>query len=223
VALDYSEEMIAVARENAAAAGYSNVTFVHGDAGEISSLLAGQRFDFAVCNSAFWHFPDPEKAAAGLRQLLTESGEFALSLPAWGDSNPAAREAFRAKLRQVLLKNGVTEEEIDNLSAQRTRKRADITLLLQANGFAVRDFPFEFRVSPESREAWRKITVFSDLRQWNSPFPNLDPATQQKVRDEMGEWRKTLPPRDPGLSRWRMIVAGPSTVQSKATGSSPSV
>jgi ubiquinone/menaquinone biosynthesis C-methylase UbiE len=77
VALDFSEGMLSVARENAAAAGASNVTFVHGDAGDVSRLLAGQKFDFAVCNSAFWHFPEPEKVLAGLRELLTESGEFA--------------------------------------------------------------------------------------------------------------------------------------------------
>ena len=69
IALDFSRAMLATARKNAAAAGVSNVTFVQGDASQVSELLSGRRFDFVVCNSAFWHFPEPEKVLAGVREL----------------------------------------------------------------------------------------------------------------------------------------------------------
>jgi SAM-dependent methyltransferase len=213
VALDFSEGMLSVARENAAAAGASNVTFVHGDAGDVSRLLAGQKFDFAVCNSAFWHFPEPEKVLAGLRELLTESGEFALSLPSWGDGAGEARETFRAKVRDVLLKHGVTADQIDAASSRRTRERLDLPSLFSKNGFGVREVPFEFSVSQESRDDWRKILVFSERGQWAWPFTDLDPETQKAVRDELSEWRKTNFPRNPNVSRWRVYVAGPPAVR----------
>jgi ubiquinone/menaquinone biosynthesis C-methylase UbiE len=209
VTLDFSEGMLSVARENAAAARASNIVFVHGDAGDISRILAGQKFDFAVCNSAFWHFPEPEKVLTGLLGLLTESGEFALSLPSWVDGNSEVREAFRAKTREVLLKHGVANEEMEKVSAQRSRQRVDLPSLFSRCGFVAREIPFEFKVSHESRDEWRQILVFSDSGRWNWSFPGLDPATQKEVREELDEWRKTNFPHDSSTSRWRIFLAHP--------------
>ncbi len=206
VALDFSEGMLNVARENAAAKA-SNIVFVHGDAGDISQILAGQKFDFAVCNSAFWHFPEPEKVLTGLLGLLTEAGEFALSLPSWAEGNNEVREAFRAKAREVLLKHGVAPEEMAKVSAQRSRQRIDLPALFSRCGFAAREVKFEFKVAPESREEWRHILVFSDRGRWNWSFPGLDPATQKEVREELDEWRKVNFPRDSSTSRWQIFVA----------------
>lgn len=209
VALDFSEGMLKVARENTVAAGASNVVFVHGDAGDISLLLAGEKFDLAICNSAFWHFPEPEKVLTGLRGLLTESGEFVLSLPSWVNGNDEAREAFRAKLKELLLKYGLTPEEIERVSAQRPRRRVDLPALFNRCGFVLREVPFEFKVSQESRDDWRQIAVFSDTRRRNGSFPYLDPVTQKEVREELDEWRKANFPRDSSTSRWRIFVAHP--------------
>jgi SAM-dependent methyltransferase len=207
VALDFSEGMLDVAVENIVAAGASNVVFVHGDAGDVGWLLEGQRFDFAVCNSAFWHFSEPEKVLAGLRELLTESAEFTLSLPSWVNGNDKAREAFRAEAREVLLKHGVAAEEIERVSAQRPRERVDLLALFDRCGFVVREVPFEFKVSLESRREWRRISAFSDSGRWGWSFPNLDPAVQKEVREELDQWRKTNFPRDSSLSRWRIFIA----------------
>jgi SAM-dependent methyltransferase len=208
VALDFSEGMLDVTMENIAAAGASNVVFVHGDAGDVGRLLEGQRFDFALCNSAFWHFPEPEKVLAGLRELLTESAEFTLSLPSWVDGNNKVREAFRAKAREArALKHGVAAEEIERVSAQRPRERVDLLALFDKCGFVVREVTFEFKVSLESRGEWRRISAFSDRGRWAWSFPNLDPAVQKEVREELDEWRKTNFPRHSSLSRWRIFVA----------------
>jgi len=207
VALDFSEGMLSVARENAAAAKASNIVFVHGDAGEISRILAGQKFDFAVCNSAFWHFPEPEKVLTGLRMLLTEPGEFAVSLPSWVEGSIEVREAFRAKAKEVLLKHGVSSEEMEKISAQRSRQRIDLPTLFSRCGFVAREVTFEFKVSPESRKEWRHILVFSDSGRWNWSFPGLDPATQKEVKEELDGWRKANFPHDSSTSRWRIFVA----------------
>jgi len=206
VALDSSEGMLAVARENASAAGARNVTFVRGDAGEISGLLAGQSFDFAVCNSAFWHFPEPERVLAGLSKLLSPSGEFALSIPFWVEGSAVAREAFRAKAREVLLAHGVSSEALDDLSARRSRREIDLPALFRSSGFRVESVPFDFRVSMESRVAWRRISMFSGDRREAWLPPGLDQATQSEVRTELDAWRKANLRRDPTESRWRIYL-----------------
>ena len=206
VALDYSEGMLGVARENAAEAGVSNVTFVLGDAGDIASLLAEQTFDFAVCNSAFWHFPEPDRVLAGLRALLTENGVFAFSLPSWVEGRGEARESLRANVRELLLKRGVGPEQIAAMAARRGRRMRDVAGLLGRFGFEATEFPFEFRVSQESREDWRRISVFSDSRRsWS--FPELDAATQKELRDEVEAWRRANLPRDALESRWLIYTA----------------
>jgi len=211
VAIDFSEGMLNVARENAAAARASNIVFVHGDAGDISRILAGQKFDFAVCNSAFWQFPEPEKVLTGLLGLLTESGEFALSLPSWVDGNTWVREAFRAKAREVLLKHGVAPEEMEKISAQRSRQRVDLPALFTRCGFVAREITFEFKVAQESRNEWRQISVFSNSGRWNWSFPGLDPATQKEVREELDEWRRANFPHDSSTSSWQIFVAHPAS------------
>jgi len=195
-----------VARENAAAAGAHIVDFVQGDAREISGLLAGQTFDFAVCNSAFWHFPEPERVLAGLRELLTQTGEFAFSIPSWVGGSEEVREAFRAKTREVLLEHGVPPDVIDDLAARRVRQRVDYLALFHRLGFEVKDVPFEFRVSQESRDAWRHIGVFSGNRRRSWLSHDLDPATQKEVWAQLDSWRKANFPRDPSESRWRIYV-----------------
>jgi SAM-dependent methyltransferase len=206
VALDSSVGMLAVAGENASAEGAGNVTFVRGDAGEISGLLAGQSFDFAVCNSAFWHFPQPEKVLAGLRALLTPSGEFAFSVPSWVEGREGVREAFRAKAREVLLAHGLSSESLDDLSARRARREVDLPALFHSSGFEVKCVPFEFVVSLESRAAWRQISMFSQGRRQSWLPAELDPATQDEIRAELDAWRRANFPREPTKSRWRIYV-----------------
>jgi ubiquinone/menaquinone biosynthesis C-methylase UbiE len=209
VALDFSDGMLNVAKENLAVAGASNVFFIHGNASDISQLLAGEKFDFVICNSAFWHFPDPEKVLVGLRGLLTESGEFALSLPSWINGNDKVREAFRAKAMEVLLKHGLTSEEIEKIWAKRPRQRVDLLTILNRSGFVVREISFEFKVSLESRDAWRQIAIFSGNRRKSWFLPDLDPLTQKEVREELDEWRKVNFPWDSSIPRWQIFVARP--------------
>lgn len=207
VALDFSRDMLAVARENAVAANVSNVSFVEGEVGDLASLAVGQRFHFAVCNSAFWHFPDPEKVLSAIHRVLTEEGQFALSVPRWVDPGDAARTAFRTRMDDVLRRHGVPPEEVARTMGQWPRPRPALPEMLVRCGFVVREAHFEFRVSRESRQAWRQISIFSDRERWGRTLPNLDPATQQMIRDEMREWRRTHFPRDPNASRWRILVA----------------
>jgi ubiquinone/menaquinone biosynthesis C-methylase UbiE len=207
VALDLSASMLEVAKENIASSGARNVNFVQGDAGDASRLVTVRDFDFAVCNSAFWHFPDPERTLRGLAELLRPSGEFAFSLPSRVGGDGSARGATRARVREILLRHGVTADELERLRARRVRERPEMSALLKATGFHFREVPFEFTVKPESRTEWRQISAFSGNRERTWSLAGVDPAVQRAVRQELEEWRKSNFPRDPTLSRWKIFVA----------------
>ena len=82
VALDHSEGMLTVAKQNAAAAALRDVEFV---VGEASDFLAGQsrKFDFCTC-VGFLHHQRPEQLEAifrAVRDILTGGGVFLLAEP----------------------------------------------------------------------------------------------------------------------------------------------
>ncbi len=210
VALDFAEAMIETARKNTIEAGFSNVDFVRGDAAEASRLLSGRKFDFAVCNSAFWHFPEPRKVLDGLRGLLSPSGEFALTSPSWVEVDSPARDEIRAKIREILLRNSVKPDDIDKAREQARQRssRADLSSLFREHRFEHREVQFEFSSTLESRLEWRQIPVFSSNR-WMQWADNLDPSVQKEIREEMEAWRRTNPGRDPLLSRWKVYIARP--------------
>ena len=207
VALDFSAAMLAAARKNAAEAEVTNVTFVQGDAGQISKLLKGRTFDFAVCNSAFWHFPEPERVLAGMRELLTSSGEFAVSIPSWVDPDDAGREEIRTKIRDILQKHGVRSDEIET-RRRGERRREGLLPVFARCGFEVNETSFEFAVTPESRQEWRRISAFSGNRWW-AWTDNLDAEVRKEIREAADEWRKKNVADGPLLSRWRLLVAHP--------------
>jgi len=199
--------MLDFARGNAEAEEATAVEFIFGNVTEIDRWLAGRRFDLVVCNPAFWHFPEPEKVVRSVRDLLCETGLFGLSLATWVGGSPERREAYRAKAREVLRGHGVPAEQIATMSARGSRPRVDHAALLMKGGFSVRESFFELPVSPESREAWRQISVFSDRGRWPPQFPGLDPAVRSAVRAELDAWRHSHLPRASHPSRWRILAA----------------
>jgi SAM-dependent methyltransferase len=211
VALDLSEGMLSVAEENVRAAGFTNVSFVHGSAADVAELLSGRKFDFALCNSAFWQFPEQDKVLRDLRALLMGPAVFGVSLPSWAEGDPRDRDAFRAKLREVLTSHGVSVEEVERLFA-RTPQRPNLREVFEKSGFRTRVEKFEFSVPQESRQEWSRIPVFSQRRGWDWGASNLDATAKEQVREEMSEWRKTNFPRGTANSRWMLYVATPSGV-----------
>ena len=71
--IDLSEQMLAVARSKADAAGYDNVTFALGDAehtGEDSD-----RYDVVINRHLVWTLPHPEQAIAEWKRVLKPGGK----------------------------------------------------------------------------------------------------------------------------------------------------
>jgi ubiquinone/menaquinone biosynthesis C-methylase UbiE len=207
--LDLSEEMVEVARQNVGVAGFSNVRFVCGDAQKLAATFGGESFDVAVCNSAFWHFPDGEAVLKGLRELLTGPGQFGMSLPSWRVGSPSKWVSYRGKIRELLLKHGADPESVERRFGESEARRKDISALLRNSGFTlVKDRAFQFEFPAEAREQWRSIPVFASLpTRRGQLFSNLDPSAAAKAQEELLEWRKQNLPNEQGVSRWRILVA----------------
>jgi trans-aconitate methyltransferase len=213
VGIDSSQGMIDVARKNMLAAGHANVRLVRGDAGELSNLLKEEKFEIAVCNSAFPHFPDKEKVLGGLREVLTGPRQLGLSLPWWFYGNGSETDAYRNKVREVLLSNGVEAKKLEESYRQALSRRVDYPSLMLHSGFTViRDEPFQFDFPPEARSEWSSIPVFASRRVERILNSALDPQQVAKIRSELAEWRAQISSR---ASRWRIITAEVSTGHDK--------
>jgi arsenite methyltransferase len=75
--LDFSEDMLEKARQNARKLGYSNVEFIRGDIEDIP--LPDQGIDVVVSNCVLNLVPDKEKAFAEIMRVLKPGGHFCIS------------------------------------------------------------------------------------------------------------------------------------------------
>ena len=80
VATDSSPEMLAVARERAAAAGLTNIEFIESDAADLD--LPGGSFDAMLSRWGVMLFPDPVPTLKHLRDLLRPLSKMAVAV--WG-------------------------------------------------------------------------------------------------------------------------------------------
>lgn len=71
--LDLSENMLAVARHKAEAAGLDNVTFAVGDAEDTGE--AGGSYDVVINRHLVWTLPHPEQAIAEWKRVLKPGGK----------------------------------------------------------------------------------------------------------------------------------------------------
>jgi ubiquinone/menaquinone biosynthesis C-methylase UbiE len=167
IALDRSETMIHFAKENIRSAGISNVSFVIGDAIKLSTLLPNEKFDFAICNSAFWHFSEVPKVLTDLRLLLNNRGQFGFNIPLWFPSEEA-RLKFRKSVVEIFQKYGIAPPKSGSLRNQ----LLDYSELLQKSGFnLIRDEAYEIEMSAGAREDWRDIPAFREPQYHSSEIP----------------------------------------------------
>jgi len=201
VSVERSPAMVAMARGNMEASGLENVAFVNGDVAHLSALVAGmERFDYAVCNSAFWQFPEPEAVARAVAGALKPGGRFAFNIPALV-SFRRERGALRATVNGILEKHG-----IDSRKFWRVRRRLDFRAILEGAGLEVlRDTHYYVGMTAAQGREWRRIPVFS--RRWGN-YSSLPPEVSAEVLEAV---RKARPRDRDRRSRWRMIVAGRSS------------
>ncbi len=210
VAIDQSESMIKIAKENLSSAGYSNATFLRCEVGQLANLLheKSQFFDLAVCSSAFWQFPDQRQVLNNLHYLLKNYGRFGFSLAEWFTSEES-REGIRKIVQSVLAKHGLDTSKLAH-SSRFGRQREDYPHLLLESGFRViKDEKYEFDLPEGARTAWRNIPIFSQLTSRSGAQSDAIPEeVREEIRNEIRRLRNEHQTNQENWkSSWRILVA----------------
>jgi ubiquinone/menaquinone biosynthesis C-methylase UbiE len=98
VASDIADTMLHHVRENARAAGLTNVTTLAGAAEDLD--VAAESFDAVICRLGLMLFSDPAKALLAVRRTLRPGGKVAVVVFTTPAANP-----FMAKPLQILLRH----------------------------------------------------------------------------------------------------------------------
>jgi ubiquinone/menaquinone biosynthesis C-methylase UbiE len=199
VCVERSSEMSRILEANLTAAGRTNVEVLWGDVKNLHSLIAGRKFDAAVCNSAFWQFSQAELVASRVRHALRPGGVFAFNLPSLY-SFGRERQELRSTVNKILLRHGVEVSAF-----WRERKRVDHIALMKRAGFeVVTDDHYYVRTRAREMSEWRNIPVFA--KRWGN-FADLPENVAKEIIDAVREKRRELWPKDEGRrSVWRVIV-----------------
>ena len=169
VAVDLSEEMLAIVRERVAAAGFDNVEFRVADAGRLE--LEEDGFDVAVSGFTWMLLSEPVAAASRVRDLLAPDGRFVASV--WGPPPKAPLVAIPMAVIVADLGIEPPAPEGPGLFALADPDR--FKSLLEEAGFEdVSVSPFAFRLVFSSAEEFAEFTrdvaiVVSDLVDEHAP------------------------------------------------------
>ncbi|MGH7769323.1 MAG: class I SAM-dependent methyltransferase, partial [Candidatus Binatia bacterium] len=98
VANDIAATMLHYVRENARAAGLTNVTTLAGAAEDLD--VAAESFDAVICRLGLMLFVDPAKALATMRRVVRPGGKVAVMVFTTPVANP-----FMAQPMQILLRH----------------------------------------------------------------------------------------------------------------------
>jgi ubiquinone/menaquinone biosynthesis C-methylase UbiE len=171
VGVDGSEEMVAVARDRVRD---PRARFRVAAASALERVTAGP-FDRAVCNAAFWQFPDPGSVLAALARILAPGGCFVFNVPAERlasePSEPAAGGPSHLTPFQVALARAVERRTRDPFPGHETLDPDRLEVRLGEAGFeAVERHPFAYR--GRQRELMELMTI---------------PAMIDRVAPDLGE------------------------------------
>jgi len=122
--LDFSEEMLAHAKENAPKA-----TLQHGDAQDLP--FEAQSFDAVLCNCGIMHLPDQPRALAQVKRVLKPGGTFGMTAWVGPDASPSFKIAFGALMAHADPSKGAPPQP-DFFQFARNETAGD---LLAAAGF----------------------------------------------------------------------------------------
>lgn len=79
VAVDLSEESLAIARTRAEVYGFADqIEFLHGNAEELGSVVGDRQFDLIYSFGVIHHTPNPAAAVRQMRRLVSETTELRL-------------------------------------------------------------------------------------------------------------------------------------------------
>lgn len=199
ICLEASSEMIRLARRNIRSAGCKNVTLIRGDVKRLSEL-GPARFDFVVCNSAFWQFAEPERLLRAISEVLKPGGTLTFNLPIWHRTKRKAKE-FREVIDEVLTRHGINPADY-----WEKRRPVDYRAILKDCGFVrVRESRYSVPLTAAARDEWRRIPAFKERRR---DLRGVSRKVSDEVRVELRNRGQTGKlPRAVHHPRWRLITA----------------
>jgi SAM-dependent methyltransferase len=169
VAVDLSEEMLAIARERVAAAGFDNVEFRVADVGRLD--LEEDGFDVAVSGFTWMLLREPAAAASRVRDLLAPGGRFVASV--WGP--PPQAPVVATPMAVIVAELGIEPPDPEGPGLFALADPDRFKSLLEEAGFEdVSVSPFAFRLVFPSPEEFAEFTrdvaiVVSDLVREHAP------------------------------------------------------
>lgn len=206
VGVDGSEEMVAVARDRVRD---PRARFRVAGASALERVTAGP-FDRAVCNAAFWQFPDPGAVLAALARILSPGGRLVLNVPAERlASDRASGEVEDAESHltpfQVALARAVERRTGHAFPGHETLDPGRLEHRLAEAGFgAIERHPFAYR--GRQRELMELMTIPAMIDRVAPDLPEadrraaLDEATRRTDPDQrvVVPWVYFLARRDSG-------------------------
>lgn len=199
VCLEASAGMVRLARKNLRDAGCRNVSLIRADVARLPKLVS-QRFEFVICNSAFWQFANPQELLRAISKALKPGGTLAFNQPIWYRTRRGAKE-FRRVVNNVLERNG-----IDSAHYWERRKQLNYPVLLKSCGFYhVRVTKYSVPLKAAARDEWRRIPAFRERRRDLSGIPH---RVSDEIRRELRKQRQFRRPLGAvDYPTWRLIRA----------------
>jgi len=153
VATDISPEMLAYARERAAAAGIDNVEFIEADASSLD--FPAESFDAALSRWGIIFEPEAEAAAGRIRRFLKPGGRMAIS--SWGP--PERVPMLAVPMRTVMTRLNVSPPPPGTPGPLSRPTSEAIAGILEGGGFSdIRVEQLEVELEWDSPEEFARYT-----------------------------------------------------------------
>jgi SAM-dependent methyltransferase len=181
-ATDVIPEMVAIAAENAAQQGITNMLFERADAGALPFPDAS--FDRVTCRFGVMYFPDVPQALREVRRVLRPGGRAVFAV--WG---PLEQIDYLTSTLSVLLRNHPSpppDPHPDTPHPLKFARAGTLSTALRTAGFAaVREetkiVPLPWPGTPEEFLGY----IRSDLITFDALLGQIPPARQAAVLDEI--------------------------------------
>lgn len=173
VGLDFSEEMLAVARRFAPAAA-----FEQGDAASLP--FEDKRFDLVICNFGMMHLPDQPAALAEVARVLRPGGSFRMATWSSPERSPAFGTVFSALKAHADFSAAPSQPDLFTFARPEEAKA-----LMQAAGLTLQDhreamFSWHLSSPDELFDIFHDATVAAAIL-----IKSQSPETIEKIRQQI--------------------------------------